>query len=249
MDLWMVEVARGIATRLTSNPADDEWPTWSSDGTRIAFDSNRKGGFDLYQMAIAEIGKETALWESAQTKEVASWSPDGRFLLFTAKDEKTGSKLWALPLSTQGQPRLAIQSDFEQYTGRLSQDNQWLAYESTDSGRSEIYVQRFSEPGERSQISLEGGADPRWRSDGREIFYIAPDGTLMAAPLSIAEGGKQIQPGKPVALFQTSDTVGGGREHGYAVSRDGQRFLLPIPVEKNPPPITIFLNWAENTAK
>jgi eukaryotic-like serine/threonine-protein kinase len=243
MDLWMIEVARGVATRLTSNPADDEWPTWSPDGTKIAFDSNRKGAFDLYQLAIGEIGKETTLLESTQTKGVAAWSRDGRFLLFTEKDEKIGSKLWALPLFGQAQRRLAVQRDFEQFTGSLSPDSQWIVYESTDSGRPEIYVKRFSESGERSQISLDGGGDPRWRADGKEIFYISPDGALRAVAVSITDGGKQIAPAKPTVLFQTNLTVGGGKEHGYAVSRDGQRFLLPIPIEKRAPPITILLNW------
>jgi serine/threonine protein kinase/Tol biopolymer transport system component len=245
MDLWMIEVARGIATRLTSDPADDEWATWSPDGTRIAFDSNRRGPFDLYQMAIRDIGKETAFVESTQTKGVASWSRDGRYMLFTARDEKTGMKLWVLPLLDKGPAYLAVQRDFEQYTGSLSPDNQWIVYESTDSGRPEIYVQRFSESGDRSQISLEGGADPRWRSDGKEIFYIASDGTLMAATISVLAGGKQIEPGKPIPLFQTNLTVGGGKEHGYAVTR-GQRFLLPIPVDKTVPPVTILLNWSGN---
>ena len=184
--------------------------------------------------------------ESTETKGVASWSSDGRYLLFTAKNEKIGSKLWVLPLVGQRQAYPAVQRDFEQFTGSLSPDNQWIVYESTDSGRSEIYVQRFSESGDRWQISLDGGGDPRWRRDGKEIFYISPDGTLMAATVSLNQGGKQIQPGKPVALFQTPLSVGGGKEHGYAVAHDGQRFLLPIPVEKSAPPITILLNWAGN---
>jgi serine/threonine protein kinase/Tol biopolymer transport system component len=244
MDLWMIEVARGIATRLTSDPADDEWATWWPDGKRIAFDSNRKGAFDLYQMAIDGIGKEKPILESAQTKGVAGFSSDGRYMLFTAKNEKTGSKLWVLPLFGKGEAYLAVQRESEQFTGSLSPDNQWMVYESTDSGRSEIYVQRFSESGDRSQISIDGGADPRWRSDGKEIFFVAPGGTLMASKVGVAAGGKQVQPEKPVSLFQTNLTVGGGKEHGYAVTHDGQRFLLPVSVEKSTPPITILLNWA-----
>jgi eukaryotic-like serine/threonine-protein kinase len=246
MDLWMIEVARGIATRLTSDPSDDEWPVWSPDGTRIAFDSNRKGAFDIYQMNIREIGKETTLVESPQTKGVASWSSDGRFLLFTAKDEKVGADLWVLPFFGDGKPYRAVQRDFERFTGSLSPDTQWIVYESTDSGRSEVYVQHFSEPGDRQQISLDGGGDPRWRRDGKEIFYISSDGTLMAATVSIKPGGKEIQPEKPVPLFRTSLTIGGGKEHGYAVTRDGKRFLLSIPVEASTPPITILVNWSGN---
>jgi Tol biopolymer transport system component len=196
-------------------------------------------------MNIQEIGKEKSLLDSPQTKGVSSWSADGRYLLYTARNERVGNNLWVKPFFGEGNPYRVVQRNFEQNAGSLSpQDSQWILYESTDSGQSEIYLQRFSESGDRLQVSLAGGDDPRWRSDGKEIFYVALDGTLMAASVSVTAGGKQIQPETPVGLFQTPLTLGIGREHGYAVSADGQRFLIPIPVEKSSPPITLLLNWA-----
>jgi len=242
-DLWMLESSRGIATRLTSNSADDESPVWSPDGTRIAFDSNRKGAFDLYQMSIKDIGKESPLMESSDTKTPLDWSPDGRYFLFAVTDEKTGRDIWARPFFGAGAPFPVIEREFDQAVGSFSPDSRWIAYESNESGRSEVYIQPFPESGERLQVSLDGGGDPRWRGDGKEIFYLAPDGTLMAATVSVNAGNKQIQAGKPTALFRTLlGTL--GRPHGYDVDRDGRRFLVPTPVEKNMPPITILLNWA-----
>ena len=118
-------------------------------------------------------------------------------------------------------------------------------YESNESGRPEIYIQAFPESGEKLRISLEGGGDPRWSANGKEIFYIAPDGTLMVVAVSIISGEKRIQYEKPAALFRTRLSIGGGRPHSYAVARNGQRFLLPIPVQKSLPPVTILLNWAD----
>jgi Tol biopolymer transport system component len=245
VDIWMLEVVRGLATRLTSDPADDEAPTWSPDGTQIAFDSNRRGSFNLYQMAIRDIGKETPLVESSQTKIPSSWSSDGRYLLFAMIDEKTGSDLWARPFFDDGKPFPLANRDFGEFIGSFSPDNRWILYESNGSGRPEVYIQSFPELGEKRQISFEGGGDPRWRRDGKEIFYIAPDGTLMATTVSSLPGEKQIRSEKPVPLFPTTLTIGGGKPHGYAVAADGQRFLLPVPVQKNAPPIMLLLNWAE----
>jgi len=234
----MIEVARGIATRLTSDPADDEDPRWAPDGMRIAFDSNRKGAFDLYEMNVSNIGKETPLVESGQTKLANSWSSDGRYILFGSTDEKTGGNLWARPLFGDRNPLPVVVRDYDQLFGCFSPDNQWIAYESNETGRPEIYVQSFTEPGEKRQISLEGGSDPRWSGNGKEIFFLAPDRKLMASGVTVA--GKRIQSEPPVPLFPTSVS----RPHSYAVTRDGQRFLMPIAVDKTTSPITILLNWA-----
>jgi hypothetical protein len=125
-----------------------------------------------------------------------------------------------------------IGREFDQGVGSFSPDSRWIAYESNESGRYEVYIQPFPESGEWLQISLDGSADPRWRADGKEVFYVAPDGTLMATAVSVNAGNKQIQPGKPTPLFRTLLGTG-GRPHGYDVDRAGQRFLIPTPVEKN----------------
>jgi Tol biopolymer transport system component len=183
---------------------------------------------------------------SPQTKVPVSWSSDGRYLLFEVNDEKTGDDLWALPLFGGGSAFPIANGSSDQTSGSFSPDNRWVAFESNESGRPEVYVQAFPEAGEKWQVSLDGGGDPQWRADGQEIFYVGLDGTLMAAPVSSpVDGGKQIEPRKPVPLFHTRIVIGRGRSHQYAVTRNGQRFLLIVPVETAPPPITVLLNWAK----
>jgi Tol biopolymer transport system component len=179
--------------------------------------------------------------ESAQTKIANGWSSDGRYLLFASTDENTGGNLYVRPFFGDRNPVPVVVRDYTQLFGYFSPDDRWIVYESNESGRSEIYVQPFPGPGEKRQISLEGGWDPRWSGNGKEVFYIAPDGTLMAAEVSAVPGGKQIRSETPVPLFQTSLS----RPHSYAVTRDGKRFLMPIPVDKTSPAITILLNWTE----
>ena len=148
--------------------------------------------------------------------------------------------MWALPLLGDGKPVPVVVRDYTQLFGYLSPDDKWVVFDSNESGRAEIYIQPFPGPGEKRQISFEGGMDPRWGGNGKEVFYVAPDGYLMAAAVSVSAGGKQIQSEKPIGLFQTSLS----RPHGYAATRDGQHFVLPIPVNRNSPPITILLTWA-----
>jgi serine/threonine protein kinase len=238
-DLWMIDVTRGLATRLTSELGDDEDPRWSPNGERIVFDTNRNGSFDIYEITVSTLAQR-ALFESPETKTQHTFTSDGRYLLFGATTEKTGADLWALPLLGEGRPMPVVVRDYTQLFGFFSPDDKWVVYESNESGRSEIYIQPFPGPGEKHQVSFDGGGDPRWAGNGKEVFYIAPDGYLMAAAVSAVAGGKQIQSEKPVALFQTTLS----RPHGYAATRDGQRFLLPIPVNRTSPPITILMNWA-----
>jgi len=165
--------------------------------------------------------------------------------LFALSGQKNGYDLWARQFVGEDKTFPITQRESDQFAGNFSPDGHWIVFESNESGRSEVYVQAFPQSGEKWQISLEGGGDPRWRADGKEVFYVALDGTLMSATVSVAPGSNAVKVDKPQLLFQTPLTVGRGRPHGYAVSRDGQRFLMPIPLEKNTPPITILLNWAD----
>jgi eukaryotic-like serine/threonine-protein kinase len=167
VDIWMIEVARGIATRLTSDPADDESPVWAPNGTQIAFDSNRKGPFNLYQMGVRDVGKERPLVETSQTKVPLAWSPDGRYFLFGITETKTGKDLWAQPLFGEGKAFPFAQQEFDQLTAAFSPDARWVVYESNESGQPEVYIQAFPESGEKFRISLEGGGDPRWSANGK----------------------------------------------------------------------------------
>jgi Tol biopolymer transport system component len=245
-DLWLLDLERGVLSRFTSDPAVDNYATWSPDSRRIAFESNRKGAYDLYQKPAAAAGNEELLLASPNTKGPTDWSPDGRFLLYMDADPKNGSSdLWALPLETDRKPFPVTQTSFNERSGQFTPDGRWIAYESDESGRYEIYIQPFPGPGGRVQVSTNGGAQARWRRDGKELFYIALDNRLMGVPIRLASNSQTIDAGAPVPLFTTH--IGGAisvpNKQQYDVSPDGQRFLMNTIIEETALPITVILNW------
>jgi Tol biopolymer transport system component len=237
VDVWLLEIARGVLRRFTSDGARDYESIWSPDGSRIAFSSDRKGVLDLYEKPVAGGGPESLLFESPEHKNLYDWSLDGRFILYGSQSPKTGEDLWALPLAGDRKPMPVAQTAFQEVDGRFSPDGRWIAYMLNESGRTEIHVQPFPGPGGRLQISTSGGRLPQWRRDGREIFYLGPDNRLMAVPVVLAANGSTIEAGTPVALFGTRP----GSE--VAASPDGQRFLINTTPDDATPPITVILNW------
>jgi serine/threonine protein kinase/Tol biopolymer transport system component len=249
-DVWLIDAARGVPSRFTFDPAFDGWPIWSPDGSRIVFGSGRKASFDLYQKPSNGAGNEELLLESSLAKAPSDWSPNGRFLLYTQLDPKTGADLWVLPLFGERKPFPYGHTGFVESWGQFSPDGRWVAYQSDESGRNEIYVQPFPGPGGQWQISTGGGIEPRWRGDGKELFYIAPDSNLMAVPIQSA--GQTLEAGTAVALFRAR-IVGGGLHVGkqqYAVAPDG-RFLINVIAddEATASPIVIVTNWAHGLKK
>jgi hypothetical protein len=249
-DIWLIETTRNVATRFTFDPAADILPLWSPDSRRIVFSSNRTGAFGLYEKSVTGGGAERLLLATPQKNPVGEdWSPDGRFLLYRVTDA-TGRDLWALPLvGPDGEGRKpfpVVQTEFEEREGQFSPDGKWIAYASNRSGRFEIYAQPFPGPGGTPQVSSAGGVQPRWRRDGKELFYIAPDGRMTAVSVAAAPDGQSLQIGQPVGLFASRIARGGtpgGDKHAYAVSPDGQRFLIEQTTEQAAAPITIVLNW------
>ena len=241
-DIWLLDLLRGGATPFTRDPGIDGSPIWSPDGARIAFFSTLKGTFDLY-LKPSSGGGEEALIESSNVKLPLDWSHDGRFLLYIEIAPKTGYDLWALPMVGERKPVLVANTPYEERNGQFSSDGRWVAYQSNESGRFEVYVQPFPGTGGKQQISIAGGEQPRWRVDGKELFFLAPDSKLMAVTVQ-ASGGK-LDADSPVALFQTRTPVSSSAifKAQYAVSRDG-RFLINMPLEdSNAAPITLILNW------
>jgi len=233
-------VARDRRTRFTFDPAEERVSVWSPDGSRIAFSSNRKGHFDIYQKASSGAGSEELLLESDFDKQPTSWSNDGRFLLYWSTDPKTQADIWVLPLSGDRKPFPFLNTEFNEGNGQFSPDGRWIAYFSTESGRVELYVAPFPGPGGKRQISTSGATPPaRWRGDGKEIFYLAPDNKLMAAEVN--GQGAMLEVGAQRALFEIRS---GGRGAVYDVTADGQRFLVNTSVEqRESAPITLVINW------
>ena len=242
-DLWLMDLIRGGMTRLTFDPSLDSTPLWSPDGTRMAYVSNRKSVFNLYWKPSSGAGAEDLLLETPNNKFTNDWSKDGRFLLYTGLDPKTGRDLWVLPITgNDRKPIMFVKTPFEETNGQFSPDGRWVAYETDESGQFQIVVQPFPVPNAKWQVSTGGGTQPRWRADGKELYFIAPDEKLMAVPVTATD--VTFAAGIPAPLFSAPLVRGGGaNRQEYAVSRDG-RFLLNQPAEPSTtPPITRILNW------
>jgi len=239
-DIWVLDIAKGIISRFTSNPAVDTSPKWSPDGKTIAFQSNRDGVFNLYQREFGVVGEDKLLFKSDKSKTLSDWSRDGRYIVYTEDGD-----IWALPMSGERRPLRVTDTPFAEANPKISPDGHWIAYSSNESGnRMEVYVQSFPQPGAKQQVSTKGVLREReanaargrlhWRPDGKELFYLAPDFTVMAVP--ITSNGASLNAGTPVRLFQSRGNS------GFQVSSDG-RFLLGVNTDFESP-ITVILNWS-----
>jgi len=240
-DIWLLDLVRGVRTRFTFDTAPDRGPVWSPDGGRIAFASSRAGPWDLYQKASSGAGSDELLSSSGEDKFPTDWSPDGRFIVYHTPG-KTGWDLWVSPVSGDGRPTAFLQTEFTEVLGAVSPDGRWMAYTSDESGAFEVYVRPFPVTGGKWQVSTHGGSEPKWRPDGREIYYIAPDKSLMAVAISTGPG---FESGVPKALFEARvPGVTLPFPRTYVVAERGQRFLLNTIVERaTSSPITVVLNW------
>ncbi len=240
-DLWMVDLIRGLPSRLTFNTAIEDAPVWSPDGSRVLFNSNAKGLTDIYSKASSSAGTEELVLKSGTNKYPTDWSRDGRFILYESQDRQTGADLWVLPLLGDKKPQLFLQTPFNETMARFSPDGKWIAYVSDESGNSQVYVQTFPPSGGKWQISTQGGYTPRWHGDGKELFYMSPDRKIMSA--AVNPNGTTFEVSSPTALFQTQVDVAAATNR-YDVSPDGQRFLMSSPIENTTsPPITVITNW------
>jgi Tol biopolymer transport system component len=241
-DIWTIDLARGVPSRLTFSPDVDDDPVWSSDGRRIAFSSVRDGVPGIYQKSIDGVGNDELLFTNRTPVHPRAWSPDGRFLLFEQTDPKTASDVWVLPTEGDHSPRPYLNTEFSEAAPQFSPDGKWVAYASDESGRDEVYIiQSFPESGKKVQISTQGGVSPRWAPGGDELFFLSIDRRLMAVKIDLAN---PLQVATPRPLFDTAVGLGANR---YAPAHDGHHFLLSLGTPKaSAAPLLVALNWAEH---
>jgi serine/threonine protein kinase len=249
-DIWVEDLTRGTESKftLTANTANNFAPLWSPDGLRIVFASNRQArNHNIYLKSSGGAGDEQMVLKSDHNKVPTDWSVDGHFILYNDTDPNTKLDVWALPI-TDGKPGTAtpvLNGPFNESLGQFSPDMKWIAYVSDESGDDQVYVQSFPTSGTRYQISTNGGEQPRWRRDGKELFFLTRSGELMSVQTSVTNG--TFHAGVPQKLFQTNlyslDVFNHNRD-AYDVTPDGQRFLLNTARSRTSFPIKVILNWA-----
>jgi serine/threonine protein kinase len=236
-DIWIIYLKNGAMSRFTFQDVVDDNPVWSPDGESIIYVSRREGNQEVYLKSASGKGQETRVPVNG---DPYSWSRDGRFLLFNAVGTLTRDNVMVLPFKPAGEPFPYLDSEAGEVYPQFSPDGKWVAYVSNETGRFEVYVQSFPRSGGKWQISTGGGSQPRWREDGKELFFISAAKAMMAVEV---QTGTTFKNGTPRQLFDTQiDNY--DAPNRYAVAGNGQRFLINVPAgQESANPITIVAHW------
>lgn len=244
LDVWLMELAHGALTRFTFDPANDVSPIWSPDAKRIAFSSNRAGQIDLYQKLSSGAGNDEPLLKSGKSSFTNDWSPDGSLIAYNVLAPRTHSDIWMLPLSGDQKPFAVLETTAAERDFRFLPNGRWISYTSDETGPRELYIQSFPIGRGKWQISTGGAGPAKWRSDGKELYYVSGGGKLMA--VEVKTDGDTFQMSTPQALFdvRSSALPGAGGMPVFDATSDGKRFLIAVPVQEVTfTPITVVLNW------
>jgi Tol biopolymer transport system component len=238
-NIWMLDAERRMLSRFTTSSGISASPIWSPDGKTVVFSNN-----GLVRKDVSGSADEQRVTELGRLREPSDWSRDGRFILFSESNLETNQYLWVLPVTPEGkpvegeQPKPYLHSPFNEGSGRFSPEPNphWVAYQSDETGRYEIFIASFPEPRRKLQITSGGGTFPQWGPDGRELFYISADDKLMVVGLKIGREG--IEPSAPHELFPLNSVL----RSIYAVAPDGKRILVNQ-VEVDLAPLEVIVNW------
>jgi eukaryotic-like serine/threonine-protein kinase len=242
-DLWIIDLARGANTRFTDGTADELNGIWSPNGDTIAYRANPDGMFGLYTKATTGVAKEEPLLKlERDISQLNDWSADGKYILFTINDPMNGNDIWYLPLSGERKPQPLVQTKANEGGARFSPDGHWVAFQSNESGTQQIYIVPFPSASQKVPISVDGGANPRWRQDGRELYFTRQqDASLMVVDIKVT--GTTLDPGTPKRMF----TYPTGNPGAYATTPNADRFLwAAVPgalSQTGDTPLTVVLNW------
>ena len=250
-DIWIYDLLRGVAARFTSDVNDENLPVWSPDGGRIVFGSDRgvKGdaSADFFVKDASGTSGEELLFAQVGPEFLEDWSGDGRLVAYHDDPPDTGFNIWILPLTGERKPWPLVRTPSEEWGARFSPDSSWVAFASDESGTAEVYLVPVPpNAGRKTRVSTGGGTAPRWRRDGKELFYLSGDGrSVMAATVDLQPA---VRTGQPTTLFTLGDQAAfreTARNAGFDVTPDGQRFLISQPITESPSSrITVVLNWA-----
>jgi len=250
-DVWIYDLTRNLKSRFTFDAGREDFPVWSPDARRLAFASDRTGVLQIFVRDATGAGRDEQLTDSAYPKTPNDWSRDGSFLLYSEDNPKTRNDIWALPVTpATGKPIEILRTPFDELYPQLSPDGRWLAYASNESGRFEVYVQAFSlatgsqdrtAPVGKWQVSAEGGRSPRWRADGKELFF-ATLNSLQVLSVDVQSPASGFRSGKPREVFSAAMPV--GSLYAYDLAPGGQRFLMQeISTIQRASPLTVVVNW------
>jgi Tol biopolymer transport system component len=247
-DLYIVDAATGHATRLTFEPTHEWLPVWSPDGQQIAYGSTQgEGAEKVCVKPSSGAGETRILFAPDQGARPNDWSADGSYIVCEVGSTAVDRDLWVLPVdgTDAGDPFPFLETEADEFMGQLSPDGKWMAYASKESGRTEIYVRPFPSGGGKWQISTEGATQPRWRADGKELYFLGLDQTVVAVPIESGRPG--FRTGRSEKLFHAPLLANAVGTDEYVPSSDGQRFLIAYSIEEAglSTPITVVLDWQE----
>jgi eukaryotic-like serine/threonine-protein kinase len=242
-DIWVLDFARGVRTRLTFGPVQNTTPVWSPDGKWIAYSSLRNGHSNLYRKRSDGSGAEEVLLENDQADSVEDWSPDGKYLLYSHGTNSMDTQLWAVALEGERKPWMVVAHAAVLYGARLSPDGKWLAYESNESGTVQLYIVPFRGGQGKWQVTSQGSSGPAWTRNGKELFYMDPGFNLYVIAFKEVEGAPQLGPPHQIPITTSAPTV------FFDISPDGKKILIDNVAQQVSPSVTVVTNFAGSLKK